>query len=185
MAVELGDAVDAPSLTWTTSGSVSWAGVTDVSSDGVDSAASGVISDSQESRIETAVTGPGTLTYQWKVSSEAGYDFLTFSLDGVEQWRISGESTWAKKTVVIPAGVHTLLWKYIKDDGASEGADQGWLDDVVYTPVVQTEVPGNVTAGENDSAKVRALIGLDVADRSAVSLAALRVPRSHDRPSRG
>lgn len=47
-------------------------------------AQSGAIDDSQESWIATEVTGPGTLTFWWKVSSESGYDWLRFYLDGNE-----------------------------------------------------------------------------------------------------
>ncbi|MCP4149017.1 MAG: S8 family serine peptidase, partial [bacterium] len=37
------------------------------------------------SDIETTITGPGTISFYWKVSSESGYDYLRFYIDGIEQ----------------------------------------------------------------------------------------------------
>ena len=45
-------------------------------------------------RPRAASTGPGTLSFWWKVSSELDSDRLRFYLDGTEQWRISGETDW-------------------------------------------------------------------------------------------
>ncbi len=42
--------------------------------------------------------GPGTVTFWWKVSSEANYDWLSFYVDGVLQDRISGEVGWQQIT---------------------------------------------------------------------------------------
>ena len=45
----------------------------------------------------------GVMTFQWKVSSEPGGDFLTFSVDGVEQpGCISGEAGWQTLAFTIP-----------------------------------------------------------------------------------
>src|SRR5215469_2297028 len=64
----LGDALNAPSLTWTSSGTGGaspWYGETGVSHDGVSAAASGTVSSSSSktSILKTTVTGPGTLTF--------------------------------------------------------------------------------------------------------------------------
>jgi hypothetical protein len=58
---------------------------------GGSAAQSGAIANSQSAWLQTTVVGPGTLSFYWKVSSEAGYDFLEFYIDGVLQsGRISG-----------------------------------------------------------------------------------------------
>lgn len=53
----------------------------------------------------------------WKVSSEAGYDFLDFYIDGVLQDQISGLVDWHQMVyTIIEPGTHTLEWRYVKDD---------------------------------------------------------------------
>jgi hypothetical protein len=131
----LGDAVDANSLSWTTGGDANWFRQTATMHDGVDAACSGDISDSQQSWMETTVTGPGSLSYWWRVSSESGFDYLKFFYDGYEQaGSISGESNWLYKAWAIPAGTHNVRWAYAKDSSASTGSDSGWLDQVVWVP---------------------------------------------------
>jgi hypothetical protein len=87
----------------------------------------------QVSWVETTVTGPGTLSFEWKVSSELDSDFLTFSIDGVDQpGRISGEAGWQSLTFTIPAGTHRLRWNYTKNHANAAGFDAGWLRRVSY-----------------------------------------------------
>lgn len=56
---QLADAVDAPALVWTSGGTSPWTGQTTTTRDGTDAAQSGTITHSQESWLETTVTGPG------------------------------------------------------------------------------------------------------------------------------
>jgi peptidyl-Asp metalloendopeptidase len=132
--VSLGDGLDAPQLTWTSGGSNVWSGLTNVSHDGVDSAQSGTITDDQDSWLQTTVVGPTTLTFWWKVSSESGYDTLRFTVNGVEQFNISGEVDWQQRSVALSSGSQTLRWRYVKDASVSVGQDRGWVDQVAYVP---------------------------------------------------
>ena len=77
------------------------------------------------------VTGPATLSFYWKVSSEASYDYLRVYLDGVKQYEISGEVNWQQKSINIPSGSHTVKWEYSKDGAVVSGSDKGWVDQVV------------------------------------------------------
>ncbi|WP_295443585.1 C1 family peptidase [uncultured Thiodictyon sp.] len=131
--VSLADAVDAPGLNWTTGGNASWLGEHVISHDGTDAAQGGGISDNQTTWLQTTVSGPGTLSYYWKVSSEGGWDYLRFYIDGVEQSNITGETAWDSQSWGIAAGSHTLKWAYTKDYSVSQGNDAGWLDQVVYS----------------------------------------------------
>lgn len=132
VAPRLCDAVDACEWAWTTGGNAPWYSQTDVTADGVDAAASGVIGDDQISWISTVVEGPGALSFDWKVSSETGYDFLSFSINGVTNHQISGEVGWVTRHYQLAAGVHTLRWSYEKDFSVAWGDDRGWLDRVYY-----------------------------------------------------
>ena len=83
--------------------------------------------------MQTTITGPGTLSYWWKVSSESGYDFLEFYLDGVlQRGRISGEVNWQQVSINIPVGSHSVKWCYKKDGATSSGQDAGWVDEVSF-----------------------------------------------------
>jgi hypothetical protein len=128
----LADALDtAAGIALTTSGDSPWSSQTGVTHDGVDAAQRGAITHSQASRLEATVTGPGTLSFWWKVDSEANFDFLTVELDGVAPFPgISGNIDWQQQSINLPAGTHTVRWTYSKDGSVSAGQDAAWLDQV-------------------------------------------------------
>ncbi len=128
-------ALDASGLTYTFGGNANWFPQATTTHDGADAAQSGAIGHSQQSWFETTVTGPGSLSYWWKVSSEGSYDYLEFYIDGVLQsGRISGEVDWARKNHEIPSGSHVLRWRYAKDGSVIRGSDAAWVDQVVWVP---------------------------------------------------
>jgi len=146
-AQTLATALDAPQLTWVTSASLPWVGQTNVTHDGVDAARSGVIGDNQESWMQTTVTGPGTLVFWWKVSSESGFDYLEFRINDIPNESIAGEVNWQQRTFNLDAGSHTLRWRYSKDFVDGAGQDRGWVDMVSYLtptgpPVIGTHPQG-------------------------------------------
>ncbi len=135
-------------LACATGGSGNWLAQTTRTRDGVQAAQSGAIKDSQTSYLQSAVTGPGTLTFWWKVSSQVNSDFLHFALDGVEQAgapQISGTVDWNQRTLSIPAGNHQLRWIYAKDSSGSSGSDAGWIDQVDFIPEPPV-ITGDLTA---------------------------------------
>jgi hypothetical protein len=131
-AVSLGEALNAPGLLWSTVGSPAWEGQTILSHDGVDAAASGAIADSAAVTIQTTVTGPGTISFWWKVSSELTNDYLKFFISGYQQMKISGEVDWQLQTFNVPAGSQVLKWTYSKNASNSAGLDCGWVDQVQF-----------------------------------------------------
>ena len=135
VTASLGGALEQPELPWSRQGNANWFGQTEVTFDGVDAAESGNIGNNQSTSLSLAVTGPDFLSFQWRVSSEAGYDFLQFLMDGAVApgvRPISGSQDWSLVTFAIPEGNHILTWNYQKDESASEGEDAGWLDDVRF-----------------------------------------------------
>jgi M6 family metalloprotease-like protein len=140
--VPVGEAVDATGLPWSDDGLTftpgSWFGeLSATAQDGIDQATHYPVGDSEEASLSTAVTGPGSLTYWWKVSSELNGDFLRFYRNDVEHPAapaISGDSGWQQRTIPIPAGLHTLRWTYGKNASVAAGADAAWLDRVIFTP---------------------------------------------------
>ncbi|MDD2901286.1 MAG: M6 family metalloprotease domain-containing protein [Syntrophales bacterium] len=138
-AISLSTALDNAQLSFSTSGNANWYGESTTSFYGGSAAQSGAITANQYSQMVTTVTGPGNLSFYWKVSSEkapAGefYDYLGVYLDGILQGYIDGDVDWTIVTLSIPSGSHTVTWKYLKDPYVDYGSDCGWVDKVVYTP---------------------------------------------------
>lgn len=130
----LTDALDWPGQEWTASGPAPWAGQVFVSHDGEDSARSGPIDDDQQCMLETTVTGPGTLHWWWKVSSESDWDYLKFHFRGGAQFGISGERDWEERSFYVPPGTHAVQWSYSKDRSGRGGQDAAWVDQVSFEP---------------------------------------------------
>jgi hypothetical protein len=135
--LSLNQALDNNSLACTTGGDASWFGQTPVSNYGGNAAQSGALGENQSCWLQTTVVGPGTLSFSWKVSSEADYDFLELLVDNVTQSGanspISGNVDWQRKTVALPVGSHSVTWVYSKDESVSLGSDCGWVDQVAFT----------------------------------------------------
>lgn len=91
------------------------------------------IRDGQTAAIEVAGTfATGLLTFQLKVSSEAGADVLSLLVDGIEVGTWSGTTVagWQKVSVPIVAGPHVVRWSYQKDASMSAGQDAMSIDAV-------------------------------------------------------
>ena len=79
--ISLEEALDTVgTLNWTTTNALNWSGQADVTHDGVDAAASPTLTNGNSSAMfQTIVTGPGTISFWWKVSSETNSDRLNFA----------------------------------------------------------------------------------------------------------
>ncbi len=122
-------------LGWVTSGNVPWIVTNTVVAVGQWAARSGQMTDNQVSQqmsslMLTTNLSAGNVTFDYRVSSEPIYDYLKFSVDGLEVQRWSGEVGWATFVYPITAGEHTLRWDYVKDPTLSAGLDAAFLDSV-------------------------------------------------------
>lgn len=137
----LAQAVDAVQLPWSSSGG-GWVIQSEDSNDGTDAAASLPVPDDASATLQTTITGPGELSFQWRVDSEEDADVLSVSIDGGAPLEtISGDTAWDQVFINLPPGEHTVTWTYSKDGSASEGADRGWLDEVRFVADVDGELP--------------------------------------------
>ncbi|HWN94190.1 MAG TPA: FG-GAP-like repeat-containing protein, partial [Methylomirabilota bacterium] len=133
--ISLAESVDTEgTLSWGTIGAPAWFGQTVLSHDGFDAAQSGPIGDRGAVTMETAVNGPGTLSFWWKISSDTNRHYLKFFINGVQQTRISGETDWQQQTFALSSGRSVLKWTYSKSDYITAGQDRGWLDQVQFVP---------------------------------------------------
>jgi len=102
-----------------------------VAARGVFSAQAGIIENSQfSSLILVTNSSGGPASFAYKVSSEAGWDFLEFRLNDSLLQRWSGEIPWTTYSFTVPLGLNRFEWRYIKDAGLFEGSDTAYLDNV-------------------------------------------------------
>ena len=126
--VPLGTALDNTSLTWVTDPASPWYGQTNVYHSNGSAGRSYFIGENDQSTLGTAVTGPGAVTFWWKVSSKTNVDFLSVSLNGTVQNQISGEVNWQSQQLYIGSGSNYLEWTYSKGTNGSAGQDAGFVD---------------------------------------------------------
>ncbi|HEY3420085.1 MAG TPA: C1 family peptidase [Methanomassiliicoccales archaeon] len=93
---------------------------------------SGDVGDSSSSTLVAYVWGPGTLSFDWCVSSEPEFDYLSYYLEGSLVEKIDAETSWATVTTTVPSGIHELKWTYAKDEHTSSGSDCGWIDNITW-----------------------------------------------------
>lgn len=136
VTADIGNAVDSPWLSWRQSGA-GWFYQTAVAADRVDAARSGVVTSGGKATASVTVTGPGTLTFWWKVSSQANVGKLGFYIGGKLQKEITGEVGWQYLTFAVPAGTTSLDWTYSKSGTTVGGMDAGFLDYVAWTPATK------------------------------------------------
>lgn len=124
---------DFSAFDWRLSGDSDWFVTPGGTGGGQFCAQAGDIDDHEESYLEVLVgCSDGEVTFYYKISSESGYDSLTFTIDGDEQDEWSGEQDWTQVSVPVEAGTRLFTWTYGKDGSMSEGEDTAWLDDIVF-----------------------------------------------------
>jgi hypothetical protein len=135
-------------LTWETGGDAGWFGQDLVTFNGHPVSQSGAIGNLQQSWLQTSVSGPGRLSFWWKISSESCGDLcgdlLEFTVGGSTN-RIHGEVDWRRVAVPVPPGLQTLTWRYRKDPDTSQGWDAAWLTEVNFEPGIWLELTGGPT----------------------------------------
>ena len=129
---DLGAALDAPQLAWTTNPDCPWTFVTDDTWDGADAARStddGSYS-SSAAWLSTTVEGPAAMSFRYKIRTYGG----TFSVlvDGAAQFADSRDvnnDDWHLATVAIPDGTHAVKFVFTQG-GRYSGFNGAWLDAV-------------------------------------------------------
>jgi uncharacterized delta-60 repeat protein len=148
-ALTLTEALDAPGLAWKTSAFAPWFVETTNVLVGSNAAQSGAITAGQQSRLQTTIIGPGTISFWWAVNCDGGWNDLEFDIDGDYQDDITGFVPWTSDSFDIGPGQHILTWTYYKNDTAGVGADAGWVDDFMFTPASSPTInwgPNNYSA---------------------------------------
>ena len=167
---------------WQLSGNADWFVTSSDPYAGSYCAQSGDIDNSQATSLEITrdVTDDGDISFYWQVSSESGWDYLRFYIDGDMIQEISGTIGWTAVTTNVSSGSHVFKWEYSKDSSVSSGADTGWIDNIVFPPSVTYDndlagltIAGNqsVTAGSTEIYEVTVKnVGINTQDEYTVKL---------------
>lgn len=139
LLVENWETGDFSRFDWEMSGNADWTIIQSGKYKGKYAAKSGSINNFQSSELdlEVYVLSDDSISFYKKISSEDGYDYLVFYIDGnlTDYW--SGEVDWSRETYTVDAGEHTFTWIYQKDEIESSGDDCAYLDEIVL-PVIDT-----------------------------------------------
>lgn len=109
-----------------------WVRTTAQARDGVASYRSAEITHGQTSDFTVEVPqGATTVTFHYRVSSEDGFDFFRFLIDGVHDFEASGEVAWTRTNADV-SEASTITFRYAKDGSVSEGEDAAWIDSLIF-----------------------------------------------------
>lgn len=91
------------------------------------------------------LTAGQVLSFDWSVSSENNYDWMTFAVNGTTVQRISGSHSFASYSYSIPSnGMYTFTWTYSKDSSAANGSDSACLDNIAISGNQPQPIEGNM-----------------------------------------
>lgn len=125
---------------WIEGGNSPWQISSDLPYEGVYHAVSGDINDSQTSKLSISyeVMSDDVIKFMRKVSTESGYDYLKFSIDGNVAGSWAGSQSYSQEEYPVTAGVHTFMWEYAKDYSTTGGSDKVWIDNIELPTMMVT-----------------------------------------------
>jgi hypothetical protein len=138
---------------WQFSGTQPWVIDPDNSYEGSYSARSGAITHNQTSALEMTlvVAVADSVSFYRKVSSESGYDFLKFYINGVLKGEWAGNIPWGRIAYPVSAGENHLKWVYDKDGSVSAGSDCAWIDYIVFPSFLSVSAGANGLVCEGET----------------------------------
>ncbi len=118
---------------------------------------SGDIANSESSTLQLTldVQFADDISFAKRISSESGYDYLEFYIDGDKKEEWSGEAEWTLSTYPVAEGTHTFKWTYMKDGYFYSGSDCAWLDNILL-PAYETNVATLINSVETANNEVSA-----------------------------
>lgn len=111
-----------------------WSRANDEAHTGTWSLKSNAIGNNQIAAVDLAVpANMNTLSFWYKVSSEAGFDAFQIQVDGVAIVEgITGEVDWTRVVVDVRQASVITFW-YEKDPGSTGGSDASWVDSIEFS----------------------------------------------------
>jgi hypothetical protein len=130
LPVTLETALDGAGLAWKTSLQAPWLGGAAFSADGVDAAKSGTAEAGRISWLQTAVEGPGTLTFEWFLKGTTADAALLLD-NGTVVRRLEVGDDWMLESIMLGQGTHVLQWVYTAEKALETGS-AAYLDKVLW-----------------------------------------------------
>ncbi len=109
-------------VTWYQSNTLPW-----LLSEDVSYLQSPSISDNGATQITAIVSGDWSLKFDWAISSEENYDFLTLFINGIAIQSISGIQDFTSEDYQIAGTNIVITWQYTKDSSLDGGSDVAFL----------------------------------------------------------
>lgn len=143
------------SVTWYSGGDANWL------ANAIDSGVqSGNINNNQQSILTAYIQGPGTLNFDWRVSSEENeddpnepYDALYVYVNNTLYDFISGVDGEFESfgDISLENDTSIVTWIYSKDPATIDGEDKGYVRNVVFTPTAVPSTPSTPTTSSSSS----------------------------------
>lgn len=161
-----------------------WTRTNATSESGSWSLRSGVIGNSATSDAVVVVPdGATTVRFDYRVSSESGFDFLRFLIGSTQQFQQSGDSGWisgvAGPYTVTPGG--TITFRYSKDSSTVAGLDAAFIDNLRFDfvgPLWTTDSDDYPLLLDVGGVRVRATACSDSTSPQVMTVDALPVARA-------
>jgi hypothetical protein len=83
--------------------------------------------------LEAAVSGPGTLSYWVKAPMIPGAGRLLVTVNGTQVGPSSDSEDWIRETVAIPAGNHTVRWRFENGDSFLNAVEAAYLANISFS----------------------------------------------------
>ena len=135
---------------WTTDGNSLWRTTSDSSQGGMSAVRAGELPamGTTQLRSEIAMPADGLFTFWMRVESEQEYDAVDLSVNGAARGFWSGQQDWARYSLPLREGRHSMVWSYRKqpdpDNGMDTtfGADTVWIDDASVSGIPPSATTG-------------------------------------------
>jgi hypothetical protein len=102
-------------------------------------AVTGTTPNNGESVLSMITSGPGVLSWSWRVSTQENFDWLLCEVDGREVAGISSKNgAWQEQAIHV-AGGSIVRWVYRKDSTANAGEDRGYIANAAITRFTGTQ----------------------------------------------
>jgi uncharacterized delta-60 repeat protein len=156
-AEDLGAALNAPGLVWTTGGDAPWFAQSAVSHDGVSAAQSGVLTNAYQSTyLHTYVMGPAAMVFWYKVDSDPDWYWFYVATNNSSAFE-TDNCDWRPAVLFLGAGSNDIYFQYeLPSSGTAQTRPHSvWVDQVLVTnvtglaPVVLHQPPTTITVPDN------------------------------------
>jgi hypothetical protein len=146
-------AADAPGQVFMSSGSWTFYGIPEAGSLGGSCLRSPDSAFWEETRLETAVIGPGSVSFRWRAAADGYLGGIEFRVDGSRISRLVGTTDWIEVNVTIAEGRHSIAW-------ASNRWDEGptnTLDDFYFLDAIRVSSADDMLEENDEASRASAL----------------------------